>query len=541
MVEPRTRTLFAALFFVLVSAATGVGCKFRDELFCCTTPSVCEEAGAPAPTTCQAGFVCDEAGDFGVERTCVPAGAGCVGPSDCVDPARPSCVDRTCVAGCVADDECARFAGATECDTASGRCEACTADGECGTPEAAVCLLDTHTCGDCSTEEQCARFAAAPHCDTASGDCVACRTGASDCTDLSAPVCENGSCRACRSDTDSECPGSGLCDEGTGSCIPEGQVLFVAQSGQDTTAPCERATPCKTVQHAINKVAVGAKRWVVIAPSATPYKEGTVRIQGKTLVLVGTGATLTPLSTGDPAVDVVGAADVDLEGLTIADASSGSGYGVKCENIGAASPRLRLSRVTIARNGGVGITATNCNLAVSASTLTSNAGGGMSLSGVTFAIRNNFIVDNGSSSGGGDFGALRVTSAGANSAFEFNTLTLNESASNFAAGVQCGTTAGGVRIANNIIYRNTSSVSQVQVNGCSVAFNLSEENLGGSNIRTSAEPATIFVGAEDFHIRAGSPAIGAADSGSSVDVDFDGDPRPLPEGSRRDVGADEVP
>ena len=47
--------------------------------------------------------------------------------------------------------------------------------------------------------------------------------------------------------------------------------------------------------------------------------------------------------------------------------------------------------------------------------------------------------------------------------------------------------------------------------------------------------------AKDFHLATGSPAIGAAESGLPVNLDFDSNPRPAPLGSKPDIGAFEAP
>jgi hypothetical protein len=546
----------AYLLLLAVVAVAGAGCKFRDELFCCTTASVCEEAGAPTPTACQSGFVCDEAGDFGVERTCVPAGAGCVGPSDCVDPTRPSCVDRACVAGCRADDECARFAGATQCDTTSGQCEACTENGECGTAEAPVCSLDTHTCDGCTTEEHCARFPATPHCEVAAGGCVACRTGASDCTDPNAPVCDDGACRGCETDSFDECPGSGVCEEATGACVPVDHVLFVAQTGSDTTAPCVRTTPCRTLQHAVNKIG-DDKRWIVLVPAGMPYKESTVTIRNKTLVVIGTGATLTPTATGAPALDVVGGSDVEIEGLTIADASGTTGYGLGCTNIAASMPKLQISRVTITRNGGSGVTATNCTLTIEQSALSNNAGGGLVTTGSAVTVqrsmfatnagggvsttrgvvvvRNSIFVGNGASEGANptEFGGAFLNLPEAGSGFEFNTLSGNLAAPGNPAGLDCNVLTGSFAVSNSIV----AGSSPTQVGSeCQPDYVLSNQNLSARGVdNVTGSPTFASVG----HLASGSLGINAADPDASLAIDFDGDARPA--GGRSDIGADEVP
>jgi hypothetical protein len=416
-----------------------------------------------------------------------------------------------------------------------GVARACSTDVDCPSA-AAVCSLDTHTCGTCSTEDHCARFPATLHCEAGSGVCVTCRAGANDCTTPGAPVCDDGACRGCQADSFDECPGSGLCEEASGACVPVGQVLFVAQTGRDTVEPCERATPCRTLQHAVNKVG-DDKRWIVLVPAGMPYKESTVTIRNKTVVVIGTGATLTPTTTGAPALDVAGGSDVVVDGLTIANASDTTGYGIGCTNIAASTPKLELSRVTITRNGGVGVTASNCTLTVERSTILNNLGGGVSTTRGVVVVRNSIFIGNGAAEGDNatGFGGAFLALPEAGSVFDFNTLSGNLAAPGNPAGLDCNVLTGTFAVTNSIVAG--SSAPQVG-SECLPSYVLSNQNLsarGTGNVAGS--PTFASVG----HLAQGSLGINAADPEAGLATDFDGDARPLPAGARRDIGADEVP
>jgi hypothetical protein len=318
---------------------------------------------------------------------------------------------------------------------------------------------------------------------------------------------------------------------------------------------CTRAAPCRSIQRGID-VAGGRQLMTVGAGS---YEAFT--INGATLtILAEPGASVTRGTVG-PVVEISGAAMVTIEGLRIHDGPGNAGDGVRCSESGAGNPRLTLSRATVENNGGVGIKATGCALTVEEtkvnantgigiavsggsatierSTISGNTAGGISItgSGATFDITNNFVFRNGNNTAG-SFGGVSINPASSMaSRLEFNTIVDNQAASGSlnAGGVVCA--APVFAAPSNIIARNLIGASTTAPNA---------QTLGDCTYPTSSIASDVtalrFASPDsapyDYHVTAGSSAIGQATTSTMVAVDFDGDPRPL--GNGRDIGADEV-
>jgi hypothetical protein len=524
----------AALLLGMLLALALQGCEFTNDKFCCVTPSVCAEYGAPSPTPCPSGFVCDEQGVNGSRRACVAEGSGCTGSAECTDPARPSCVGGTCTAACSGDDDCTRFPDTPLCDT-SGQCVACTSDLGCPSPEAAVCAADTHTCQGCTLEEQCGRFPAMNHCDTSSGHCVECRADAADCTVATAPVCDRGTCRACR--RNEECP-SGVCNDATGVCRDAGMTLYVATNGTDNP-DCEQQSPCKTLKHALT-VAQDPLKPELIKMLSGSYVENAgaaspVVIEGaRAVTIVGNGASFSrPTSDDAHVLEIRGTGTrVTIDGLRIHGGRNSGGHGLVC-NTGAT---VIFRRVAIEANGGRGVQATDCRLTVDRATFANNLGGGLSVTGGTVVVRNSVFIDNGKASPGGtSFGALSISDPlDAAVVVEFNTLKDNDAAEDSPAGIACESTRD-IAVRNNIVWGSLPLQAETTDAQCRYTYTLSNQTIPGET-NLSGNP-TFLPG--DFHLAADSMGVDAAGP-SDINVDIDGDPRPLPEGGRPDIGADEV-
>jgi len=196
---------------------------------------------------------------------------------------------------------------------------------------------------------------------------------------------------------------------------------------------------------------------------------------------------------------------------------------------------------TFSRNDGTGMSASGGTVVIERSTIVDNRAGGIDLAGTKVELRNSFLVRNGNAAS--PLGAFRLNGTPTGSIVEFNTIAENQ-AMDTAAAIQCFSVAIDTTIANNLVFHNTSSTPRPQVagNGATVKNNFSDEEiLGTDNIRTTQASTAIFrAPGADFHLRPGAEAIGKA-SDSTLAIDIDGDVRPQPAGSKRDIGADEVP
>jgi hypothetical protein len=506
----RRVVLSIAMWSLAAMIASALACHDleydRTANFCCLEIDRCTEARAPGIVECPSHQTCNTA-----LNECFDTVAECTTAAECPSAALPACVD--------------------------GRCVACDADHACPT-SAPVCSAES-TCEACTEEAACSGLDATPHCGP-TGACVACRPDtASDCATATAPICDatSFSCRGCR---EGDC-GTGLCGP-DGACIAETEVAWVAKTGQDA-GTCTKEAPCLTIGRAVAQL--GSRPWINVAASGVPYAEAAVtpgaavQISGKSVTILGTGASLTTTRNGDAAMVIEGSSDVTVVGLRIVDAGGATGDGVVCRNLGPSSPDVSLRSVEIAGNGGVGIRATTCTIDVERSAIQGNGSGGISITAGSARFVNNFIVRNGSQTslvGGTKFDGV------ADLVFDFNTVAANgTSGAAFAAGVQCSA-ASTVTLSNSIIHGDAANqVSDADMN-CAFAYNLSNESLGGTNVATALAADGLFVnpGEGDYHTKAGSPAVATAQPDSATTIDFDGDPRPSPASSRADIGADEV-
>jgi hypothetical protein len=93
---------------------------------------------------------------------------------------------------------------------------------------------------------------------------------------------------------------------------------------------------------------------------------------------------------------------------------------------------------------------------------------------------------------------------------------------------------------SNIIYANSVSSGGHQLGGstnCGAIYSdIGPDGSAGSG-NINADPVFVSTTESDYHLTSGSPCIDVADPAATLDVDFDGDTRP--QGSGRDIGADE--
>jgi hypothetical protein len=398
------------------------------------------------------------------------------------------------------------------------------------------------------TDNTACKVATAPVCDVASGTGVCVQCTAADhalCTDTK-PVCGTGdTCEACK--TAADCPASGVCLE-SGACAAETDVAYVDAMGTDNTM-CTKAMACTKIT-----IGLGAQN---SDGNPRPYLKITgafseaVTISRDVTVLADPGASLTRATNG-AIVTVNGSSRVEIHDLTITSSHSGNdpgistadasaltlkrvtvsankGHGVQC-----AGASFTASQSTFSGNGQNGIACSKGSVTVSSSTITKNAAGGLNANGTSYDVTNNFIYDNGDRNSS-DVGGVTLGPAGTGSRFEFNTVVDNHARDFFtdiSPGVVCG--ESGFAAPNNIIAANAVHDD----------VNRSNSNVAGPcTFPTSIVSASIVdlmfvspVDPRDYHLMAGSTAIGMATTATTVTTDFDGDPR---KATGNDQGADQ--
>lgn len=214
---------------------------------CTTTPD------CPASQDCQSG--------------CCIAIQGCASSSDCVDTSRPTCDTSTHVCKpCTNSNQCA----ATKTCTPSGRCEpSCNLDTDCKTTTLPKCRTGLHYCAQCNVDVDCtgadkpickdgACFGctsntscggATPVCDDASKACVACLESQNAegknafCTTPATPACVDKTCAACAPSSNAPSTGvNGACPVSTAVCAPTLTCVGCTESSQCGGGVCTDQT-----------------------------------------------------------------------------------------------------------------------------------------------------------------------------------------------------------------------------------------------------------------------------------------------------------
>ena len=494
------------LVLAVAIAAMSRGCLLRkvdNPDFCCVHD--CGPHGADGPVACAAPRVCD-ADKF-------------------------TCVDPSNGGSCTTSEDCAAMSSVTPiCDLADHRCKQCVGADGC-TASAPTCTA-TSACGPCSGEGDCSSYATMGlgHCATDGanvGQCVACRDSG-DCSNAAAPVCDNNACRACKLDT--ECA-SQVCDEGTGKCVAETDAIYVAPGGNGSS--CTKLAPCGKLSSAMGQVS-GNRKTILMEPGT--YAE-SVTIDAVTASIHGLGAVLSPNNLNTAVIVARDGANLTIYDARLTGGGGGSNAdGIRCLLASTGpNPIITLRRVTIDTNSGQGIDASSCVVDMRQSRVLSNTGGGVSLVSSDFTLVNNFIAHNGANTT--TFGGVTASTAGATHVFDFNTVADNDAQDGVASGVIC--TASGTTASGNIVYSNDAQLAPQVSGNCAWAFSdIGPTAQGGTN-NVNADPLFVNATQDDYHLMPSSPAKDAeTDPSATLDIDIDGDSRP--QGSARDMGADEV-
>lgn len=358
--------------------------------------------------------------------------------------------------------------------------------------------------------------------------CAVCRTSTS--CPASRPVCDTTShdCRTCSKD--SECD-SGACDLAGGTCVSQGAILYASPTGS-TADPCTKTTPC-SIQHAAELVDM-AHSYIVLLPGRYEDHAGFV---GKAATIVGNHATIAS-GAGDTSLRIYDGSSITMRDIQLEEHAqpSDTDFGViQLRNsklilddmqsdtqhldpvYGEGGDTLTIRRSTVT---GPSVRATK----LIADRCFFHSGG----PGVTDSIEltNSVIISDSSSGNSGLAININSTVASSDSKILNNTVV--------AGRVSCSVPGHRAQFTNNIFYNYTSiDVS----NNCAYQYNLVTPaiNLGG-NGNTTGDPMFVDMAHGDFHLKAGSVAIDAADPAVvSIDRDYDGTHRP--QGTRSDIGA----
>lgn len=455
------------LLFAVALAATGA-CTKANPNACCVNADDCKQVGLSSVKNCDQGL---------------------------------TCVDNQCIA--------------QTCSTTS-----CMADKP-------VCNVVTNVCDPCTDSSQCASYPGATVCDKNTGGCVGC-VMASDCS-VDKPVCDNGSCRACT--TDSDCTSGACADDGT--CVSAAAIVYLDPAGQDVGA-CTASAPCRSLTYGFTQ-AGAARPHIVMGPGAYVEAAYSGRTTADPMVFIhGGGATLsaptnTDLSTLTTArTTILDLSVVSASGEAI-DLSAGAlahvhvtGYTRGLSVTGA----VTLEDVVVTETGGgYGI------LTSSATTLTMDrvviSGGlnGIEVSnfGTTVNVTNTLIY------GTSDLAVDLTKADGGSLAF----VTVADSGAATGTGPRAVACNSNITVRESIVWSPGPS-ARIPLSGCNVANSI----VGPDPIAGVPNSNPVFVNSamHDYHLASGSPAIDKAMTGPAFD--FEGDARP--QGSSYDLGADEA-
>lgn len=452
------------------------------------------------------------------------AGLGCTRPNPAV-----------C---CTSPADCASIGAMGETERACSDGFACI-DHECTTPEAPP---DAPPAPPCTEDSHCT--GSLTHCSPANV-CVECLQS-SHCSGFE-PVCDaTQMCRACSKDSECE---SSACEVSTGACLADSEVLYVAPAGASASS-CTRAQTC-TMTRAIALAAPG-RSTVKMSPGTY---DASLDVNGKDLSVHGEGATLTAIG-GDSVFDIQAGARVRLRDLAIVNL--GGDGAVYCYD---ADADLDMTGVSVTSDGGAlviqgctgrvvgsrlvstsasvpNVFAASGNFSIERTTI--DGGSGVLAEGAATLVRVNnsqFVNQVGSN---GPFSGSNLFGGGAGSVFVSFSTVIGSVVKCSGGTPRCaGGTGIGSCMDNSIVYVPALGSADDAVQGpCTATYSLITPQtslLAGGNNVFSVLPMFKNATSGDYHLKATSPAVDAADPAATNAVDYDGVARP--QGTRRDVGA----
>jgi hypothetical protein len=403
----------------------------------------------------------------------------------------------------------------------------CQVDGDCGgiTP---FCATD-HLCVGCLTADQCP--ASAPTCDMTTR-----------------------SCRECA--TDDDCA-SAVCDLDTGSCVDTAAVAYASPTGSDTAA-CTQSDP-GSISRAF-ALAVNPRGTVKLSPGAYT---ASITLTNSAVLVDGFGATVTAPSNAEPFV-INGTSMVRMFGVAVVNNNTVSPTvaGIRCQDA-MTIPNLALEQVSIDA-AGIPLVMGGCNLTMSRSKLHARPGASATFLAAGIATVDRSVIDGGGSQGTGLLAegggsVVHVT----NSVFmnlpkgaylggrflpfgttfgsifvSFSTVVNSTIACGDGVAVCAGGTDGGACTDNSIVMNAGNGLADTITGaGCETNYSIvfPQSTSLGNPTNSVIDPLLADRASGDFHLKANSPAIDAANPTLVGTPDFDGIARP--QGAHSDIGA----
>jgi hypothetical protein len=307
-----------------------------------------------------------------------------------------------------------------------------------------------------------------------------------------------------------------------GSCAAEGDVAYVSGAGSGTA--CTKAAPCKTIT-----VAAGTNKAIVKAKGAVIEPTGLVLSAKNLRIFADNGASVSRSSAG-AVIELATATTLEINELAVIDGLGTNGTGILLAASGS-NNQLTLNHATVRGCGGVGVKSDGGTVTLIGSTVSGNTGGGITTNGGVVKLTNNFILRNGNASTAG-VGGVSLTSAGAGSLVDFNTIVDNDASAAGFGGIAC---IGSVVVATNSILagnrQNGASTMASQLFGCTAQT--SAVLMSTAALKFKNDTVVPY----DYHLLNGSIAIDTATTATATATDVDGDARP--QGAAKDQGADE--